>query len=229
MLDFFPAEAACQSGRPLLAFFHGGYWHAHDRTEYALIARTFVQAGIATAVVGYDLAPAQRLGDIVGQARAACHWLRKNADVLGFDAQLLFTAGHSAGAQLAACVLTDTASPARGGVLISGIYDLEPLRSTSLNALIGLDAADARRWSPLMHPLPEEGDLLIAVGERETQEFRRQAISLSTRWLSGRRAADLMLVPGLHHYDIVLALGQPESALAQAAVQRVLQTASGDV
>jgi arylformamidase len=226
LLDFFPAEATCGAGRPVLAFFHGGYWHSHERADYALIARPFVRAGIATAVVGYDLAPAQRLGAIVRQARDACRWLRDNAGALGFDAQLVFTAGHSAGAHLAACVLTDKASPARGAVLLSGIYDLEPLRFTSLNESIGLDAAQARCLSPLMHSLPREADLLIAVGKRETREFRRQAIQLAAKWRSARRGADLMVVPGLHHYDIVLALGQPGSALAQAAVQRVLQTAS---
>jgi arylformamidase len=226
LLDFFPAEAACSTGGPVLAFFHGGYWHSHERTEYALIARPFVRAGIATAVVGYDLTPTQRLGAIVRQARDACRWLRDNADALGFDGRLVFTAGHSAGAHLAVCVLTDKASPARGAVLLSGIYDLAPLRFTSLNESVGLDAEQVRCLSPLMHPLPRMGDLLIAVGQRETQEFRRQALRLATKWRSARRGADLMVVPRLHHYDIVLALGQPGSALAQAAVRRVLQTAS---
>jgi arylformamidase len=39
----------------------------------------------------------------------------------------------------------------RGGLAISGIYDLQPIRLNYLNERLGLDAAEAERNSPLLH------------------------------------------------------------------------------
>lgn len=220
LLDYFPAMPGPPGEpRPLVAFFHGGFWHAHERSEYALVAGPFVRAGIATAIVGYDLAPQASLDGIVDQARAACAWLQADARKLGFDPNLIFTAGHSAGAHLAACAMTQQErTPVLGAVLISGIFELEPLLQTSLNAKIGLDAATARRQSPIHHVLPERGDIFVAVGDKETHEFMRQSDRFASHWRSEIRQAVLVGVPDVHHYDIVLALGQEQSALARQAV-----------
>ena len=39
----------------------------------------------------------------------------------------------------------------RGGIAISGIYDLEPIRLNYLNEKLGLDMAEAERNSPVRH------------------------------------------------------------------------------
>src|SRR5688572_4569509 len=42
LLDLFPASPAAAAGRvPVVAFFHGGYWHSHERHEYAFVAKAF--------------------------------------------------------------------------------------------------------------------------------------------------------------------------------------------
>lgn len=224
LLDFFPAtRAAAGTAVPLVAYFHGGYWRAHERSQYAFIARAFAPAGIATALVGYDLAPQASLAQIVAQARGACAWLRENAGSLGFDARLLFTAGHSAGAHLAACALT-AGETFGGAILVSGIYDLAPLVHTTLNGQIGLTSASARRWSPVRHALPSGASALIAVGAFETTEFLRQSNAFARAWRSAGSTAEVMTVPAAHHYSIVLELDNPDSALSRDArhlVQRV--------
>lgn len=228
LLDFFPAATrAPGEAAPLVAFFHGGYWQAHERSEYAFVARTFTSAGIATAIVGYDLAPEAGVDAMVAQARAACRWLGDNAVRLGCDANLVFAAGHSAGAHLAAATLTGRAPQAvKGAVLVSGIFDLEPLRFTTLNKPLGLTAASARRLSPARHAPPACGDVLVAVGAFETTEFLRQSRSFARHWSGPERVAELLIVPATHHYGIVLELADPAAALSRSAVHRVLRTAA---
>ena len=61
-------------------------------------------------------------------------------------------AGHSAGAHLAAAILTgmggeDAARLPAKAVLISGVYDLAPIAASHVNDVVGLDAADVARLS----------------------------------------------------------------------------------
>lgn len=224
LLDLFPAaNGAKGEGVPLVAYFHGGYWHAHERSEFGFVARAFAGAGIAAAVVGYDLAPLVSMGAIVGQAREACAWIRAHAQELGVDAGEVFTAGHSAGAHLAACALTESDSALRGAILVSGIFDLSPLLRTTLNQPLGLTPATARRWSPARHRLPDTGDALVAVGAFETSEFIRQSRDLVRVWHGGDRRAEAMVLPAAHHYNVVLELADPDSALSRAARHLVLR------
>ena len=101
LIDYFPAPATAH--RPgLLVYFHGGYWQELSKAESAFLAPAWHAAGFAHAVVGYRLAPAARLPDIVSECRAAVRWLHWRADTLGFDAGRIVVAGSSAGAYLAA-------------------------------------------------------------------------------------------------------------------------------
>lgn len=230
-IDYFPARRVAHGMRAAaVAFFHGGYWHSHDRSEFALIAEPFVHAGVAVALVGYDLAPANPVRAIVAQARLACRWLRAHATELRFDPHALLAAGHSAGAHLAACVLTDPDHVVRGGLLVSGIFDLEPLCRTSFARRLGLTPAEARDLSPLRHAFPPRGDVLVVVGEQESAQFVYQSRRFAQAWAATRRSSQLAVVPELHHYSIVLALGRKESRLARMAVEwarAVTRRASG--
>src|SRR5207253_4089820 len=211
---FPPANGARGEGTPVVAFFHGGYWHAHERGEFGFVARAFASAGIWTAIVGYDLAPAASMGAIVAQVRLACAWISHNAASLGVDGGLLFTAGHSAGAHLAACALTAAPTPCRGAILVSGIYDLLPLLRTTFGVRLRLSAPTARRWSPLRHEFPPSGQALVAVGAFETTEFIRQSHGFARAWRGAERGAEVLVLPGMHHYSVLMELDDPDSALS---------------
>ena len=121
-----PAPASAR--RPgLLVYFHGGYWQELSKAESAFLAPAWHAAGFAHAVVGYTLAPAARLPEIVSECRAAVRWLHARADTLGFDAGNIVVAGSSAGAYLAAACADAAPAPLRGIVPVSGIYDVAPL------------------------------------------------------------------------------------------------------
>ena len=222
-LDLFvPPEPA----RGTLLFIHGGYWRALDKADHSFVAPAFVDAGIAVAVVNYDLCPDVTIATIVEQCRRAVSWVAREGPRHGAPAPLVI-AGHSAGGHLVAMLLaTDwrergfDVAPLAGGVTLSGVHDLEPLVLFSHNADFRLDATTARTLSPV-HYAPRVGvPLLIAVGADETSEFRRQAQLLWDAWPEHRRPqqAGPLAIAQRHHFNVVLDYRDPESELTRATL-----------
>ncbi|MFM7966090.1 MAG: alpha/beta hydrolase, partial [Betaproteobacteria bacterium] len=105
-LDFFPA-AQTAGARPGLIFIHGGYWKAMDKSDYSWIARPWVRQGAHVLVINYMLCPKATIGEIVNQVRRGYRWIVNHSARLGLDSSQLTLVGHSAGAHLAATILTD--------------------------------------------------------------------------------------------------------------------------
>jgi len=225
-LDFFPAA---DRNAPLMVFIHGGYWQSLDHRMFDVLARPFVQSGIAFASMGYTLCPDIDMPGLVEQVREGIAWLWGRADALGFDRERLFVSGHSAGghlvAMLAATDFTQRGLPRnaiKGGLSLSGLYDLEPVRLAYVNAALRLDAETARRMSPQFHlPSADAMPLLVAVGAAELPEFVRQQRDYHAALRSaGARSAAIEL-PGLHHFSVADALADPQHALHKA-VRRMI-------
>jgi len=222
-LDLFPADG----GRGTLVFIHGGYWRSLDKGDFSWLAPTFVAAGVGVAVLNYRLCPQVGIGEIVSDVLAAMRWLAAHGTKFALDTKKVVLSGHSAGGHLVAEVFAapDSARglPAeniRGGVALSGIYDLKPLLHFSGNADFDLDMVTAGLLSPVNRRPQLECPLHVAVGAEESSEFWRQSEMLSRAWPDVAR--DTQLLPGLHHFSIVDALaerGQPlhEAVLAMLA------------
>ena len=133
-------------GAPLLVFIHGGYWQMRAKESFRFLAQGPLAHGINVALVGYTLAPEARLDRIVAEVRASVTWLAANAKDHGASGDRLYVSGWSAGGHLTAMTLSLPC--VQGGLAISGIFDLEPIRLSYLNAKLGLDEAEARRNSP---------------------------------------------------------------------------------
>ncbi len=225
-LDFYPAYRA---GAPLLVFIHGGWWRSLDKSDFTFIVPGYRRAGFNVALTNYTLAPEARVEEIVRQQLRALTWLYKNADGLEFDPKRIVVAGHSAGAHLASMMMAahwplwDSALPAdlvRGGVLMSGLYDLDPILHTDfVNVDLKLDPASALKLSsgrmPQSHPAP----FLTAVGDLESEEFKRQTAMISSQW-HGTHRADVAL-DGYNHLTICDAFGDPSHPLFQATCDLV--------
>ena len=214
-LDYFPAA---ENGAPILAFIHGGYWQALDKSDFSWLAPAWVERGVAFASINYPLAPEAGIPQMLDSCREAVLWLWHNAYSLGAERSRIVLAGHSAGGHLATLLLaTDwTALGAlptdlvKAASSVSGVYDLEPIRLSYQNPILKLDAATARRMSPIAARPRREGPLLLAVGGRETTEFLRQQEDMAGTWAKGGRA-DAVVLPGLNHFETVDCLADPSS------------------
>jgi arylformamidase len=220
--DWFPASTA--AGRaPVLVFVHGGFWHSHDKSEFSFIAAPFVAAGVSVAAINYPLAPASGLRDIVRSVSAACRWLHDHAAPMGIDRDRIVIAGHSAGAHLAASMVVSPDRPAPGvvaaAICISGIFDLRPVVSSTVNRQIGLSHADARGNSPLLQIGRSACRMMLVVGAQESVAFRTQTAAFAAAWRATNGGDHETVVADAHHYSIVLDFSDPDSVSFGAALR----------
>jgi arylformamidase len=235
-LDVFAAGP----GSPAHVFVHGGYWQELSKDDSSFPAPAFVDRGITYIAVDYGLAPEFTLDQIVAQVRAALAWVHTHADELGIDPRGLVVSGSSAGAHLAAtAALTDWSKhglPADligGLVLLSGIYDLDPLVDTYINDAVGMDRGVAERNSPLLHvtrrsaeasgPSDPAMPAVIAWGEHETDAFKRQSAGFADAWQQAGHPVRRLEAAGRNHFDIVHDLADPATPLG-AEVARLHET-----
>jgi acetyl esterase/lipase len=210
-LDVFPCGAA---GAPTLVYVHGGYWQTNDKEPFAFMGEGVLPAGFNLALVEYTLAPAARLDQIVAEVRAAVAWVIDHAKEHGGDPGRVFVAGHSAGGHLTAMAMDD--ARVAGGVAISGIYDLEPIRLNYLNDKLGLDAEEAARNSPLLHLPSRAAPLVVTVGLGELPELIRQSEDYWAAWQRRGLPGRYLPLEGHDHFSILEELARPTGRLLDA-------------
>ncbi len=217
-LDFIPAaQISPQKAKlpGLLVFIHGGYWQALSKNESAFLAPAWIDAGFAHAVLGYTLAPHATVGEIAAQCCDALRYLVHHAQSLGFDAGNIVVAGSSAGAYLAAACGARSGVPLRGIVPVSGVFDLAPLMGTSINDALQLDAAQAEALN-LMRDELVFPPAVVAWGEIETGEFKRQSQAFAYQLMQKNTLCQMMEISTCNHFDVIFALGDPTSRLFAA-------------
>jgi arylformamidase len=223
-VDIFLARGA--SDAPVHVYFHGGYWRAQDKMNFAHVARTLVAEGICTVIANYDLCPAVTLDGTVESALRAIAWTRRHAREFGGDPDRLTLSGHSAGAHLCAMALahdwTAAGLPAdviKGAVPISGIFDPEPAMHTTVNAEIQLTVEIARRNNALRLPPTSRCPVRLFVGGDETTEWIRQSELYAEHLRRHGLAPEFTVVPGTHHFDIIDQYVDPASPIVRAMVE----------
>lgn len=220
-LDFFPAS---RGGSPLLVFIHGGWWRSLDKSDFSFIAPAYIRAGVNVALLNYTLAPQATLADITLQQLRALAWLYRNAHRYDFDPQRIVLSGHSASGHLSAMLMTALwplhgndlpRDLVRAGILLSGLYDLDPVRQSDyINLDLKLTPASVNALSPALmspsHPAP----FITAVGGQESDEFKRQNGLIGQVWRANF-AGDIAL-PNANHMSICDAFATPGDLLFEA-------------
>ena len=218
-IDLFPAQGSDR----LLVFIHGGYWRGLDKQFFSWLAASWVAAGVSVALPNYRLCPTVRIEEIVDDIVAATNWLFANAGTHGVRTGNVVVSGHSAGGHLTAALLAAPREslafdPARivGGVPISGIYDFEPLPLFSGNADLRLDAAQVDRLNLLGRTPTIAAPLVVAVGAKESGEFRRQSKAIADAWAP--QVKELLVLPDLHHFSVVDAFAERGNPLYESTL-----------
>lgn len=211
MMDLFLPEGAPQG---LVVFVHGGYWHKFDRSIWSHFAEGARARGWAVAMPSYDLCPRVRIRDITRQVAQA---ITVAAQEVSGPIRLT---GHSAGGHLVARMLApgmlpDTVAGRVAHVMpISPLTDLRPLLDLTMNAVLGLDRAEAMAESPIAMA-PPKVPVTVQVGGDERPVFLDHA-----RWLEKAWGCGNVVVPGKHHFDVIDALKDPDSAMVTTLLDR---------
>jgi arylformamidase len=210
-IDLYPAR---EKSAPCLVFIHGGYWQRNSRDVFAMLVEGMAAHGWSVAIPGYTLAPEATLTEIVQDISLSLDWLASDGPAHGIAGPVIVS-GWSAGGHLTAMALAHPLVAA--GLAISGVYDLAPIRDTSLNIALKLTDKEIAELSPLKLPIVQK-PLAIVYGAAELP-----ALVLDSQYLyDARKAAgapgELVAIPGANHFSILEELRRADGALTKIAL-----------
>ncbi|WP_334146713.1 alpha/beta hydrolase [Hyphomicrobium sp.] len=194
---------------PCLVYFHGGYWQMNSREMFTALAEGVRAHGWSAAFVGYTLAPEASLTAIVREIGVAIDWLNERSAASGVHGPLV-AAGSSAGGLLAALALEHQV--VIGGMAMSGIFELAPLRDTFLNVKLKLTDEEISDLSPIRRPVVAK-PFALAIGSAELPAVAANTYAFHALRRFGGRCDPLVEVPGANHFSILEELRDPQSAL----------------
>ncbi|CAN5480911.1 alpha/beta hydrolase [soil metagenome] len=215
-IDFLKAD----NGGPTLVFIHGGYWQTRAKETFAFCAKGPMAHGINVALVGYTLAPDATLDQIVDEIRTSIDTLVTELPALGGSADKMVVSGWSAGGHLSSMVLGHP--HIKAGLLISGIYDLEPIRHSYLNIKLGLDDATIQRNSPVLNPGGVNKPVVIVAGSGELPLLRKQSADFAAHRATYGLPVIYEEIPDANHFTMMEELASPTGRLT-ALVQQLFE------
>ncbi|XP_048871496.1 kynurenine formamidase isoform X1 [Brienomyrus brachyistius] len=207
---------------PLVIYLHGGYWQAFSKEESGFMALPLVQKGVAVVAVDYDIAPKGNMDLMVSQVRqSVVSVVQQYSHISG-----VYLCGHSAGAHLAAMVLSTEWSQyavtpqIKGALLVSGIYDLLPILSTYVNEPLKMTEEVALRNSPgqLVSQMKDSSsacEIVIAVAQNDSLEFRKQSEDFCRALQSSGFRVTFEDIPDTDHFNVIERLVEPDYRLTQ--------------
>lgn len=192
---------------PIPVFIHGGYWRALSAADHRFVLPGLLSSSTQAANVEYRLMPSNRMSDLVDDVANAVQIVRERTG------GHLILIGHSAGAHLALAAASriPDAQSSLSLILVSGVYDLEPVRWSFLQDEIALSDAEVRDWSFSHAGFKIPAPAMFVVGGRETHEFQRQA-----EIMARRHRCPILRSQGDDHMSILWSLADPASNLSQA-------------
>ena len=211
-----------QDNAPLFIFIHGGYWQRGDKSFYSFVAESFVQSGIDVALIGYQLCPGASMTNVVEKIQEAIIWLWRNADKYSISKNRINISGHSAGGHITGMVLaTDwqqisndlPKNIVKTGIPISGLYQLDPIRETTIGDALGLNDKESKALSPHFFEPKTSAPILVALGGGETPEFHWQTNKFVEKWKEHNAPLDYHAEPDVDHFGVVERLANKDSQI----------------
>ncbi len=209
--DLYPAA---DPQAPCLVFIHGGYWLRNSRELFATFAEGIAAHGWSVAMPGYTLAPEASVTQIAGEMHAAMDWLAREGPAHGIAGPVIVS-GWSAGAHLATLVLGHPRVAA--GLAISGVFELAPLRDTSMNQVLRLTAEEVQSLSPVRLP-PTPKPLAITYGTAELPTLVWDSRRLHAMRAAAHMPGVLLPVAGADHFTILNELQRKDGTLVRLVI-----------
>jgi arylformamidase len=193
-------------GKKAFVFVHGGAWKRQSSREQGFPAEPIIQAGAAYVALNFALLPTVTLPEMVDQVCRGIDWVASNLS------DYVVLCGHSSGGHLGGCAVTRV-SGVKAALLVSGIYDLLPVRLSARNDYVRLDERLEREYSPLRHIHRIKCPVTVGWAEKESAEFFRQS-----KEFAEKLGAPAIIAKGLNHFEIIETLADPGSPLGRAAL-----------
>jgi arylformamidase len=194
------------SGKKAFVFVHGGAWRRQSSREQAFPAEPIIAAGAAYVALNFANLPTVTLPEMAAQVCRGIEWVWRNLS----KEIVLF--GHSSGGHLGGYALTQLPN-IKSAMVVSGIYDLLPVRLSARNDYVRLDERLEHEYSPIRHIDKIRCPVTVGWAEKEAAEFARQS-----REFAEKLGAPTIVGSGLNHFEIVETLADPRSPLGRAAL-----------
>jgi acetyl esterase/lipase len=221
------ATGAPSAGRPVVVFWHGGYWSFGDKADYKFVGAVLAEHGFVTVLPDYRLYPNARFPDFVDDGARALAWVEQHIAEFGGDPHRIVLMGHSAGAHIAALVAYDDALVRKAGadprgvvafVGLSGPYVLEP-NSERLNSIFTAPYTPSD-WQPIRFVTDHSPPTLIAHGRDDQVVAVAQAEKLRDALQEKGVRVEAHFFDGKGHADTVASF----SAVARGRTPALAET-----
>lgn len=220
-----------QPGAPIRIFLHGGAWRGGSAKDSAYPAEMFVSAGAHYIAVDFiDVVKADgNLMTMADQVRRAVAWVYKNAASFGGDANRIYISGHSSGAHLAGVVMVTDWKKAfalppdiiKGGLLMSGMYDLKPVRLSKRSDYVKFTDEVEQQLSTQRHLEKLNAPVIVSHGTLESPEFQRQARDFVAAVKAAGKPVEFIVGEGYNHFEMPETFGNPYNLLGRAALEQM--------
>lgn len=210
-LDVYRPAAPPAVPMPVIVFFYGGSWQEGRRQDYLFVAAELARRGWIAVVPDYRVYPETGYPGFLDDGAAAVAFVLRTTTSWGGDPRLVFVAGHSAGAYIAAMLALDPdylaavgvdRSRIAGTIGISGPYDFRPIVRRDVRAVFGA-AADRDDAQPISHVDGRNRPMLLLTGEADDIVEPRNTIALAARIRAAGGPVTVRTYPGVGHIGTV--------------------------
>jgi arylformamidase len=216
---------------PIFVYIHGGTWRTGSSRRAAHPAELFVDHGAHYVALDFTnvLDAGGDLRVMVDQVRRGIAHVYRNAESFGGDADRLYIGGHSSGGHLCGVALTtdwqkDFGLPAdtvKGGLCMSGMYDLAPVRLSWRGGYLKLDHAIEHALSPIRHLDQIRAAVTVTWGTFETPEFQRHGRDFAAALTAAGRKVGAVELKHFAHLESEESIGNPYVGNGRVAIEMI--------
>ncbi len=201
----------------VIVFFYGGSWRDGSRRFYRFLGQILSRQGYIIVIPDYRVFPQVQFPTFMDAAAKVVKWTHDNIASLGGNPDSLVLMGHSAGAHMAALLLTNRSFLAtqdlerdivRRFIGFSGPYSFNPLDYQS-TAEIFSTARDIDLARPIKNVTGAEPPMLLLHGKRDKKVYPVNTLNLTQAVCDAGGQARSIIYPQLGHKGMLAAMLQP--------------------